>query len=336
MSSATALPALDNTMGALYIGVVLSMSLWGAGCVQMYYYYDSFPKDSIYLKLYVAGVWALDTVHQGLIIHSCYVFLITNYFNPLFLTNLQGTLKDMVIVTGFVCFCVQTFFIMRVWRLSHKNIIVTATLSVLCFVPFVLTIVYFAKMYSLNDFTQLNQIFPISKSINVLSAVADVSIAATLIFLLQRSRTGFKNSETIINKMIMFSVNTGLLTSLVAIASLLSITAWPLTFIYITFYFLVPRLYINSLYATLNARNALRSGTTGDTGTGSNSVSLGHLRGGRNLGVSGNAYGLDKSSGQIVSIKVTESMHDDMAKSELGLTPSESDVEVSYDRSLRK
>lgn len=42
----------------------------------------------------------------------------------------------------------------------------------------------------------------------------------------------------------------------------------------------------------LNARNALRSGTTGDSGTGSNSVSLGRLRG-RN-DVTGNTYGLDK------------------------------------------
>jgi len=322
-------------MGALFLGVVLSMALWGAGCVQMYYYYDTFNKDSLWLKLYVFGIWVLDTIHQGLIINSCYVYLVTQFFNPMFLGTLQPTLIDMVIVTGIICFAVQAFFILRIWRLSHKNIILTCTLSVLCFVPFVLTIVYFAKMYHFTNFIQLNAIFPISKSINVLSAVADVSIAATLIFLLQQSRTGFKSSETVINRLIMFSVNTGLFTSITAIASLITITVWPATFIYITFYLLVPRLYINSLYATLNARNSLRSGTTGDTDTGSNSVSLGQLRG-RTHGVSGNAYGIDKSTGQIVSIKVTESTHNDMTKSEIGRDTSDSDIEAVYKPTIRK
>ena len=32
--------------------------------------------------LQVSVVWLMDTVHQALIIHSAYIYLITNYGNP--------------------------------------------------------------------------------------------------------------------------------------------------------------------------------------------------------------------------------------------------------------
>lgn len=40
----------------------------------------------------VAIVWTLDTTHQGLIIHSVYVYLITEYANPAFLNVIVDTL----------------------------------------------------------------------------------------------------------------------------------------------------------------------------------------------------------------------------------------------------
>lgn len=39
-------------------------------------------------------------------------------------------------------------------------------------------------------------------AVNVLGAVADVIIAASLFFYLQRSRTGFKGSDTMIGKLV--------------------------------------------------------------------------------------------------------------------------------------
>lgn len=79
-------------------------------------------------------------------------------------------------------------------------------------------------------------------SVNVLGAVADFLIALILVFYLRRSRTGFKRlvpaspdiivlnlgyrSDHMITKLIFFSVSTGLLTSVCAIASLVSILLW--------------------------------------------------------------------------------------------------------------
>ncbi|ESK93753.1 hypothetical protein Moror_1451 [Moniliophthora roreri MCA 2997] len=118
------------------------------------------------------------------------------------------------------------------------------------------------KLVTWEDLTQLRGL---SMTVNVLGAVSDVFIATGLFFFLHRSRTGFKKSDTMISKLIMFSVSTGLLTSICAIASLLSILVWGDTLIYVAFYFSLGRLYSNSLLATLNARQSIR-GLTDETG----------------------------------------------------------------------
>lgn len=48
--------------------------------------------------------------------------------------------------------------------------------------------------------------------VNVLAAAGDVLIAATLCIILHRSKTGFRVSDTMINRLMAFCVNTGLLT----------------------------------------------------------------------------------------------------------------------------
>lgn len=75
----------------------------------------------------------------------------------------------------------------------------------------------------LKTYARLTEIFDLSRAINVTNAVTDVAIAFALIFLLQRSRTGFKRSDNIINRLILFSLNTGLLTGLDAIGSLIGV-----------------------------------------------------------------------------------------------------------------
>jgi len=111
----------------------------------------------------------------------------------------------------------------------------------------------------MNTFAELIMLRKLSMTVNALAVAGDVLIAAVLCMMFHSSRTGSKRSDTILNILILFSVNTGLLTSLCAIGSLVAIILSPNTFIYICFYFLLGRLYCNSLLATLNARKAIRA-----------------------------------------------------------------------------
>lgn len=72
-------------------------------------------------------------------------------------------------------------------------------------------------------------------------AASDAIIAIVLSFYLHTSRSGFKRTDTIINRLIMFTVNTGVLTGICAVLTLITNVAFPNTFIYMIFYIIVAR-----------------------------------------------------------------------------------------------
>ncbi|KAF8843184.1 hypothetical protein BDN67DRAFT_924969 [Paxillus ammoniavirescens] len=258
------MPGLDNTLGAFLIGVLISAILYGVTCAQTLYYYRRYPSDPWYIKLLVAAVLASDTCHQALITHSLYVYLVTDFGAYQNLGLLVWSLIVEVLFNGFTALMVQCFLAMRVYRLSNKSYLATGSVMVLVMANFILVVAYVAKAIHLETFVQLATLEALSKSVNAATVASDVLIAALLCMMLQKSRTGFRRSDTMINKLILFTVNTGLLTSICAVASLVSISLWPNTFIYIGFYFCLGRLYCNSLLATLNARKGLRGDSRND------------------------------------------------------------------------
>ncbi|KLO15927.1 hypothetical protein SCHPADRAFT_242920 [Schizopora paradoxa] len=280
-ATATALPALDNTMGVLYLSAVLSMALWGAAGVQMYYYFNTYPKDHWWMKTLVSLVYASDTVSQALMIQVAYVYLITNYANPLFLAKLVSTLLPIMLMTAVLSLGVQSFFIMRIWRLSKKNIWVTGFVLACTLAQFFSNVVFYGVAHGYTEFAQLVPKTNFMHVINSLMAASDAIIAIVLSFYLHTSRSGFKRTDTIINRLIMFTVNTGVLTGICAVLTLITNIAFPNTFIYMIFYIIVARVYTNSLLATLNSRDSVRRGmpdTTGAASSMANSVHLDRLR----------------------------------------------------------
>ncbi|KAI0643753.1 hypothetical protein C8Q79DRAFT_1002351 [Trametes meyenii] len=236
--------ALDSTMGPLLIGVILAA---------MYYYFTRYPRDPWHIKLLVTVVWTTDSIHQALISHSVYWYLITEYGNPQALFMLTRSIIIEVLFNGFTGVFVQIFFAARIWKLSGGKLYLVIPVAILI-----------TGDLHYHTFADLTQIKGLSISINVFAAAGDVVIATILCTILHFSRTGFSKSNTLINRLMVFAVNTGLLTSICACLSLITILSLPNTFIYITFFFLVGRLYCNSLMATLNARKSLREASGND------------------------------------------------------------------------
>ncbi|KAJ3793793.1 hypothetical protein GGU11DRAFT_369897 [Lentinula aff. detonsa] len=91
----------------------------------------------------------------------------------------------------------------------------------------------------------------------MLSAIVDTFISSLAIFLLNTSRTGFRRSDTIINRLIVCVVNTGALSSLAAIASSILVLSAHNTLLYLGIFFCIGKLYTNSLLANLNIRTII-------------------------------------------------------------------------------
>ncbi|THH01308.1 hypothetical protein EW145_g6941 [Phellinidium pouzarii] len=262
MSSEAAAPSLhlDSTYGVLFLALVITMALWGAGTVQLYYYHNKFGHtDEWWRRLIVFLIWALDTGHQICIIKPLYMDFVKNFDNPASLTHLDPASTDTVILAAFVDSLVQGLFLTRIWHLSRQNYVLTGSVIALVIAQFVSTMVYFGKENGFTDYTQLTKSVSVEHVATAIITVTDLVIASTLVWLLHSSRSGFKRTDTVINRLILYTVNTGLITGLCALAALVTGFALPNTSLYIFFLFVIPKLYLNCLLASLNSREHLRS-----------------------------------------------------------------------------
>ncbi|KAJ3856143.1 hypothetical protein EV368DRAFT_78979 [Lentinula lateritia] len=187
--------SLNNTMGAAYIGVSVAGFLLGLSCLQAYIYFSE-QNDNRTIRSLVGLVVLFDFVHQALISHTVYYYLILNYANPSALSLAVWSLLAEVLFNGFTAFCVQSFLTWRIWRLSNSNFWVTGIVVSLvlaefgCVVAFgIIAFVYLLHYYEylsnhllslvrVSTFVELAaDLKELSVTVNALAAAGDVLIA---------------------------------------------------------------------------------------------------------------------------------------------------------------
>lgn len=209
----------------------------------------------------VTGIWLLDTAHQITLTHSIYTYLVTFYGDLVEVNVVNASGLAEFVITAFTIFLVQLFFIMRAWRMSGNNFVVTVLL-LLCSVVTLATLLAFTFELSRQPtFQRLVQLKNLANSAGISAAICDVAIAVVLIYYLYSSRKGFSRSDSIIKKLILFSLTTGLLTSLCAVCSMIALAVAPSKLTYALFFVNITKLYCNSLLAALNVRDAIRDRT---------------------------------------------------------------------------
>jgi len=88
------------------------------------------------------------------------------------------------------------------------------------------------------------------------SSLCDILVSAAIVRSLWRSRTGISRTNDIIARLIIWTVNTGILTSVCAILDMVVFSAFPRTLLHLFFNILLGKLYANSVLATLNNRRS--------------------------------------------------------------------------------
>jgi len=245
---------ISNTVGAVVIGLGISSLVFGMLCIQVWTYYQRYPNDHWSYKVLVFVLWALEALHQTFVGHVAWFYVVENFGN--FFVLLEPpvwTLTAQTLVGSLVGTIVKICFGMRVWKFSRGNCLVTGLIITMALAQFATAIVYTLKAFHLH-LDQADQIKTIGSAALSLGVVTDVFTAASLSYFLHKMRTGFKRSDTLINRLIIYSVNTGTLTSVFSAAVLASYNLMPANIIYIALYFILSKLFANSCVATLNTR----------------------------------------------------------------------------------
>ncbi|KAI0824492.1 hypothetical protein BC628DRAFT_415230 [Trametes gibbosa] len=262
-------PALDNTFGAVLLGTFVGLILYGVTLHQAYRYSRTYPNDGRVLKGLVIFILILETGTSIFSMHVCYFYLATNYFNPPALLYGIWSIDLFPLASGVVMVASQSFFARRVWLVGGryaKALVIFAGLLCVAEIGFFIAATVEAEI--IPTFAGFRSRTWLVSTGSTMAVSADILLTIMLTVLLHRSRTGVKRTDTMIDTLIMYSVNTGLLTGLFNLLSLLFAFIRPGELIYIGVGIPGVKMYATTLLAALNSRQhvaAHGSGLSNDT-----------------------------------------------------------------------
>ncbi|KAF8804640.1 hypothetical protein BYT27DRAFT_6694260 [Phlegmacium glaucopus] len=244
---------LEISLGMVVLGLTFSSILYGIMLTQTYKYFQRFKRDPLLVKLLVFAVWLLNTVSVFFVGHASWYYLVTTGPHGVSTWSLNVELALSITISAIT----ESFLAFRVFKLSAQKYWLTAILLFLALIHFVSGEVAATEFLLLKKFARFGSV-KIPSIVRLSSAaICDTAIAASLCYFLNKKRTGFKRSDEIINYLILFSINSGLATSLISIASLITYLVVPKLWVYTALCFLLSRLYANTFLCCLNSRQIL-------------------------------------------------------------------------------
>ncbi|KAF9068195.1 hypothetical protein BDP27DRAFT_1224764 [Rhodocollybia butyracea] len=267
---------IDNTLGALFVGFAVACCVYGVLMSQMYTYFVNYPMDRPVYKFIVR--WPrrlLETADQVLIGQIYYHYGVSSFGDPL--TLIEGT--QICTFHGslhkHLNLRLASAFALRVWRFSKHNFWIAGTilslgglgLSIGAWVPVVRFSSFLNRWFSIH-----RQIFLGTASLSV-GVLTDIVIAAALCYFLNKLRTGYHKSDSLASSLIRYAINTGALTSVVSITTVILYNIMPNNLIFIGVFFILSKrtCYLLTYPSRLNTRRVVagkgtdKQGTTNDT-----------------------------------------------------------------------
>ncbi|KAJ6454221.1 hypothetical protein C8R45DRAFT_628873 [Mycena sanguinolenta] len=266
----------NPTLGAVEIGVLLSYALFGVATAQTYTYFSRFPEDPRRVKVLTAFIWACGVVQCFCLGHSLYTFTITDYANlPRLFGPPPKTLSTSTLFSGLTAACVHGFFAYRIYTFT-KKIYIPAVVWLMALAHLVGRVGLFATtLHASSVGSYLVQREWLVTTNWGLSVAADVVIATTMVIMLHQQRFRARASTAVVvDKLILWTIETGLLTSVASIGMLVCFVTMKENYAWLAFYAVSTQLFSNSLLTSLNSRASLRPKDPISLHSLSNSVSL--------------------------------------------------------------
>lgn len=255
--------SISTTYGSLLLGASLAYGLTGIICYQCVTYFKLYPEDRCATKILVICVWTLDLLHTGFICTSLVYYFLTHFGNRDMIRHIPWSIAFSVVVTAIQTFIVHCFFARRILKSSRGNWYITAPIVCMAFGRLLAASISTAEMLRVHTYSAFIQkypswIFTLGLS---LSSGTDIIITGWLCYFLRNLRglTGSTIMIQAIDLLIRYTLETGMLTCLATTVSLICWLAMPGNLIFLGLHFVIGKLYANSLLASLNTREELRT-----------------------------------------------------------------------------
>lgn len=254
--------SMESLVAPLEIGVVTSTAIFGVTFLQCcMYYIEHSTNDPVFLKCLVAGLMALETLHEVLIGHLLYFYSVKSFKHPEIQGRAPWSFSGQIIVSVLLSTITQCFFAMRIYYLNGRRRFLPVTIVVIA-----IFLLVFASSISLmsaiatKPYTSIESVLIVNAgSVRMfVTTTCDMMITISTIYYLRKSRTPLAKTKRVINKLIRYTLNTGLLTMIFALITGIVLLIETDLYTYTPFYFITTRLYACSLISILNSRTSMQ------------------------------------------------------------------------------
>ncbi|KAJ3559856.1 hypothetical protein NM688_g86 [Phlebia brevispora] len=266
--------ALEASLAANLLGVIGASVLFGVTTIQTYFYFSHYQSDRTPLKILVIILWfvcevrtmvhsltpigrMLDAAHFAVAIHFIYFSMVINFANPAMLAVVPVSALVLIVTTAVTGLIVRGIFTYRIWKLNNHWLL-AVIVSALSLTNATSSIYMTGAVAHDLTYTHLRQ-FTWAMYLNFFAeAGADLFIAFALGVTLAKKRTGIRPTDSVIKSLILYAISTGLVTCVMEFCTIIAFAVSSDTSIYNAIYFSLPKVLLNALLVSLNARERLR------------------------------------------------------------------------------
>ncbi|OSD05877.1 hypothetical protein PYCCODRAFT_1464583 [Trametes coccinea BRFM310] len=263
LSSLTSLlDAFKVSVGAWLVGTFISTLGVGMLLQQTVRYFRLYPTDPHFLKIWVLLAVVFQMITTAMVMHTCYYYLVTYYFNPAVFTK-KDILWTAALVPVFgsignlIC---ESFFVRRVYMMGRQYRLIALSgltmILVSCGFYIVKTVEAFTLHIVANALVASGWI-PTAAAALLLAG--DIQLTAILVYVLHKGRSGIKRTDSMVDLLIMYAISSGSLICVLNIVSLVLSVVFPHYTFFSAATLVAQTVYSNSFVVALNTRQLVRA-----------------------------------------------------------------------------
>ncbi|KAJ6545605.1 hypothetical protein B0H19DRAFT_1267012 [Mycena capillaripes] len=263
----------DIILGALLVGTWANSVLYTVEVIQTAYYYRHFKDDNWMLKLLVSSAIAFDSVSMIANYASVYLVCICFFHDMKGLIDAMYSTKSVtgeiwricrtsigqfdplyVFTTGVVAALAQSFLAARYWLLNKF-----ITLTLFFFVAAGGAFASGATLVIFPQFTDRRKVLIPATTWLFTGAVTDISIALALLLELRKLESSFKETRSLVNRLVAQAIQTGTAGATIALVVLVAFLTNKESNVSTGIAYCIGRVYCITMLANLNNRKILVS-----------------------------------------------------------------------------
>ncbi|KAL1677176.1 hypothetical protein EV122DRAFT_266264 [Schizophyllum commune] len=245
---------LDSTYGMWLVFLFIMAILYGVGLLQAFLYSRWHRNDPRWVQALVP--WYFD---------STYHYFVSEFgnaqafdFSPCLLSLIRTYDSRLTLPQYLSAFLVQFYFATTIYLLKPEAWYATVLIGLLALGSMGAGLAQTVRTAEIASLTRLAETKAITTVQAGLAFGCDLAITVTLCATFNSFKTGFKSTNTLLNTLMIYAVNRGILTAVCALLNLVLFLRTEGTFYF--FIGLMPssKLYMNTMLATLNTRSHLK------------------------------------------------------------------------------